>query len=171
MAVAKPPSESFRLEPSGAMPNHPRWPVILYRGVVDGSGEVAAAALEARFATNGWPPQWRDGVYDFHHYHTLGHEALGCAAGSAVVLLGGPDGREVRFGAGDVAVLPAGTGHRRLRASADFLVVGAYPPGQRADICRTAPTPEMLARISELPAPWADPVCGEGDGLALAWRD
>jgi len=163
------PVERFRLEPSGAMPNHPRWPVILHRRAVEGEGEAAAAALEALFARNGWPPQWRDGIYPFDHYHTRGHEALGCARGSARVLLGGPGGREVDLAPGDVAVLPAGTGHRRLAASADFLVVGAYPPGQHADICREPPTAEMRARIRDLPAPGSDPVTGAAGGAVTLW--
>ena len=161
--------ESFTLDPSGAMPNHPRWPVILYRGAVAGGGD-RAAAIEALFAGNGWPPQWRSGVFPFDHYHTRGHEALGCAAGSARILLGGPGGREVVVGAGDVALLPAGTGHRRLESSGDFLMVGAYPPGQHADICREAPSPEMLARIEELPCPGGDPV-GCAEGLGVLWTD
>ncbi len=161
--------ELFLLAPSGAMPNHPRFPVILYRAAVAGSGEAAAAALEALFARNGWPPAWRDGIYPFHHYHTLGHEALGCANGSARVLLGGPGGREVVFSAGDVAVLPAGTGHCRLSDDAGLLVVGAYPPGQRADICREAATAGMLARITALPAPASDPV-GHPEGVPALWR-
>jgi uncharacterized protein YjlB len=161
--------DRFVLAPSGAMPNHPDFPVLVYRRAVAGSGEKAAVALEALFAANGWPPAWRNGIYPFDHYHTLGHETLGCAAGKARVLLGGPGGREVVIAAGDVVVLPAGTGHRRLASSPDFLVVGAYPPGQRADICREAPTPAMLARLRALPAPATDPV-GCASGLPEIWR-
>ncbi|MBP7001163.1 cupin [Amaricoccus sp.] len=160
------PTESFLLAPSGAIPNHRRFPVLLHRGVVPGGG---AAAIEAVFAANGWPPQWRDGVFDFDHFHSEGHEALGVATGSARLRLGGPGGREVTVAAGDVVVLPAGTGHRRLAASGDFLVVGAYPPGQRADILRGPASPTQAARIRALPAPARDPA-GVAEGVPTLWR-
>ena len=161
--------EHFRLAPSGAMPNHPRFPVLVYRGVVSGEGD-AAAALEALFGRNGWPAQWRDGIFDFDHYHTRGHEALGIASGSARVLLGGPGGREV-----EIARRRRGGAAGRDRASAacgerGFLVVGAYPPGQHADICREPPSAEMLARIAALPAPATDPV-GAEDGVTVLWSE
>jgi uncharacterized protein YjlB len=159
-------TEALSFGPSGPVPNHQRFPALVHRGVI---GAPSAEALEALFARNGWPPQWRDGIYPFHHYHTRGHEALGIAAGSVRVLLGGPEGREVTLAAGDVAVLPAGTGHCRVSEPDGLVVVGAYPPGQHGDICRDAPTPAMLDRIAGLPAPASDPV-GHREGVTALWR-
>jgi uncharacterized protein YjlB len=161
--------EVLLLGPNGWMPNNPRLPVLLYRAAVPRAGSDPAAAFEELFAANGWPPAWRDGVYGFHHYHSTTHEVLGFVAGRARLVLGGPGGQEVDVAPGDVALLPAGTGHFRQNASPDFLVVGAYPPGSNPHLCRSAATAEMLARIAGLPVPAADPVAGVGGPMARLW--
>jgi uncharacterized protein YjlB len=160
--VAKMRTESFLLAPHAWVPNHPRLPVVVHSDVRDADGDVMEAnGFEALFAHHGWPPQWRDGVYDYHHYHSTAHEVLGVFAGSARLLLGGPGGREVEVHAGDVLVLPAGTGHCCLAERDGFQVVGAYPRGQDWDIQRDAADAATLRRIAQVPDPACDPVTGQ----------
>ncbi len=161
--------ERIRLERNGWVPNNPRLPVLCYRRVPDLAG-ADPAAFEAVSSRNGWPAQWRNGIYPYHHYHSTAHEVLGFMRGSAQIVLGGPAGRAISVEAGDVLVLPCGTGHCRLQASDDFLVVGAYPAGQHWDICRRAPTPATVARMARLPFPASDPLDGPHGVLVSAWH-
>ena len=101
------------------------------------------------------------------------HEVLGIARGKARVQLGGPGGETFDFAAGDVAVLPAGTGHQRLSGSADLLVIGAYPPEGTYNLCRgddPADRDKALATIPKVPVPQSDPVLGKNGPLPKLWR-
>src|SRR5579864_9156112 len=117
--------DAYAFEDDGETPNS-RLPLLHYKGVLklDGARDPAAAC-EGLFEKNGWPPAWRDSVHPFLHFHTRCHEALGIVRGQGRVQFGGGKGPTVAFSAGDVVVLPAGTGHQRIEASRDLLIVGA----------------------------------------------
>jgi uncharacterized protein YjlB len=155
----------------GAIPNNPTLPFLVYPGALMVLGDDPAATCEAVFAANDWGGCWRNGIYPFPHYHSTAHEVLGICRGQAKVRFGGDVGIELVVRAGDVAVLPAGVGHQNLGASPDLLVVGAYPLGQRWDLCRGRPEerPQVLENIQRVPLPTADPVYGADGPLIEHW--
>jgi len=155
-----------------AVPNHPRWPLLVYPGAVALSGPDPASLFEALFSRNGWPPAWRNGVHAFHHYHSDGHEALGVYSGEVRVLFGGEGGFEMTARPGDVIVLPAGTGHKKLSSQGRLGVVGAYPQGTHPDLCvaKTANAARAAERVARVPLPPADPVFGTSGPLFEYWR-
>jgi uncharacterized protein YjlB len=165
------PPSAFRFKDDGIIPNHPTWPLIVYRQAVRLPDEFdPAAVLEDIFVSNGWGGLWRNGIYDYAHYHSQIHEALGVARGHGQVRFGGARGRTLTLKAGDIAILPAGTGHMRLAASRDFLVVGAYPPDGKYDECAS---PEVHDRarstVVKVGRPRTDPVYGADGPLLNVW--
>ena len=160
--------ETHFFEDDGGIPNS-RLPVLAYHGIEPAH---AASSCEELFATNGWLGAWRDGIFSYHHFHSTAHEVLGIVAGSAAVILGGPSvGKRFEVQAGDVLVLPAGTGHCNDGSTADLLVIGAYPDGMSWDLRRGDPAEhdEVLRNISRVPLPKADPVEGAAGSLVGLW--
>ena len=159
--------EPIFFAPSDWVPNS-KLPVLVYRHALEHEPDPAAE-FEARFSRNGWQGIWRNGVFDYHHYHSGAHEVLGIGAGRARLMIGGPNGQEISVNAGDCLLLPAGTGHMRIDSSRDFLVIGAYPPAQEADICTTAASNAQRTKIEALSIPQTDPLEGAQGSLSRFW--
>jgi uncharacterized protein YjlB len=163
---------TFRFKDDGFIPNHPAWPVLLYASCVRlPPNRDPAVVVEVLFDRNGWGRSWRGGIYDFVHYHSRTHEVLAAVRGKARVQLGGPKGRVFDVKAGDVAILPAGTGHQCLDASDDFLAVGAYPPDGIYDECKNVEQRKAAKEtIRKTMRPVSDPVLGTDGPLLSLWK-
>ncbi len=162
---------TFVFADDGLVPNNPM-PFVIYKNAIDVANAHPEKTIEGLFGANGWGEMWRNGVYDYLHYHATVHEALGVARGHARVRFGGDRGQEFEISAGDVAILPAGTGHQCISSSRDFCVVGAYPPGPPMDLQR--PTKEAHAKalktIPQVKLPATDPVRGADGPLVRLWK-
>jgi uncharacterized protein YjlB len=161
----------FRFADDGVVPNS-RFPLILYRGPLQlANARDPAALFEVLFARNGWKGSWRNGIYDHVHYHSRTHEVLGIAQGEASVRFGGDRGRILKLKAGDVAILPAGTGHQRIDRGPGLVVVGAYTAPDKYDECRASPGEHERAvkAIGTVRVPKKDLVYGEHGPLVHVW--
>lgn len=156
--------------PAGGVPNS-ALPLVVWKGRLPGEAREGRAAC-ALYRRNGWSGTWVYTVYPFWHFHTHGHEVLGCVAGRARIGFGGDAGVVIDVDQGDVAVVPAGVGHRKMQATDDFLMAGGYPSGQQGNIVRPGELDDerIAAEIRRVSLPETDPVTGLADGVVGVWR-
>lgn len=159
--------ETYTLaDDGGGIPNS-RLPLLVYRAALPPDPDTMVRA----FAVRGWSNAWRDGIFDYHQFHSIAHEVLGIAKGEVMVTLGGPSSPEVAMRAGDVAVIPAGATHCSVGQNPDLVVIGAYPGGSDYAVCRGSPAERELAMrtIAAVPLPDNDPILGHEGGLRRLW--
>jgi len=97
---------------------------------------------------------------------------IAVARGRARAQFGGGNGEALDLMAGDVVVLPAGTGHQRLFQTPDLVVIGACPPNGHYNLCRGSKAEHALslAVIPRVSPSDAEPVIWTGRQLLALWR-
>ena len=72
-----------------------------------------------------------------------------------------------------MVILPAGTGHQCITQSPNLVVIGAYPPSGKYNLCRgtKAEYAKAVASIPKVPLPATDPVFGASGPLLELWRE
>ena len=161
----------LRFEDDGHIPNNPTLPLLLYPQAL-AEDEQDPSRCRELLSENGWGGAWTDGVFSYHHYHSVSHEVLCAVVGEARIIFGGPEGETVEVRAGDVVVIPAGVGHCRESSGGGFSVVGAYPREQENYDLRTGEEgerPGVLENIRNTPLPETDPLFGEAGPLLRSW--
>lgn len=157
-------SKSVLLKKGEKIPNNEKLPVVIYQ-------QAKSRDIEELFHQHNWLNSWTNGVYNYHHFHSNTHEVLGVVKGEADILLGGETGEVIHISSGDVIVLPAGTGHKRISSSSDFKVVGAYPSGMEPDLKKEDVHCERFREdINSVPLPNQDPIFGYHGPLIEYWN-
>ena len=159
----------FIIKDDGIFPNS-LLPVLVYKSALTFESVLE---IEEIFKKNKWIGKWRNGIYNYHHYHSTAHETLGVYKGSATVLLGGQNGIIQKIQKGDVLIIPAGVAHKCIESSNDFKCIGAYPENQEEyDInCgRLGERPQSDRNIENVPLPTSDPLSGNEGLLIQYWK-
>ncbi len=121
---------TFIFEDDGLVPNNPL-PFLVYKQAIEVDNGHPEKTIEGLFGVNGWGEMWRNGVFDYLHYHATVHEALGVARGHARVQFGGKNGKEIEIAAGDVAILPRAPGINACRTAAISVWSAPIRPDRR----------------------------------------
>jgi len=166
-------SENDRKTETVRLGDGPGLPLVVHRGALAALQAQSEAGCKRLFARHHWTGAWTNGIYAYHHFHALTHEALGIVDGSAEVQFGGDAGPVVAVAAGDVVVIPAGVSHKRRASSGNLVVIGAYPgrhaPDHDPDIER-GESAGHAPRFAKVKLPEADPAFGPGGPLMQHWH-
>jgi uncharacterized protein YjlB len=129
---------------------------------VDVGNDHPEKTIEGLFGANGWGDMWRNGIYDYLHYHATVHEVLGVARGHARVRFGGDKGKELEIAPATSPSCPPAPGINAFRPA----TISAWSAPIRRDpkMQITRPTPENHAKalktIPQVKLPKTDPVMG-----------
>lgn len=162
----------FLIKENGFFPNNAALPVLLYKGALHLPEDGKDDLVKEVFQQNDWGNAWVDGIYDYHHYHSITHEVLGVIQGTCTIMLGGEKGIKQKLQEGDVIVLPAGVSHKSVESSDDFTCVGAYPKDAEYDLNygKKEEHPEVDENIKKVPLPDTDPLYGNEGPLMEHWK-
>jgi uncharacterized protein YjlB len=122
---------TFVFADDGLVPNN-RLPLLIYKGAIDLDNASPEKAVEDLFGANGWGDMWRNGIYDYLHYHATVHEALGIARGHARVRFGGDKGKEFELDPVTSRSCPPAPA---INASNRRLIFRSWAPIRRAQRC------------------------------------
>jgi uncharacterized protein YjlB len=163
--------EQYFVKDDGIFPNN-SLPIIYYPKVLQLPKLLPALTVRRLFQKNNWGNNWKQGIYTYHHYHSISHEVLGVCKGETLLQLGGEQGLTLFIGEGDVIIIPAGVAHMNLGKEDDVICVGGYPNGKDYDMNygKVGERPGTDQNIGAVPLPATDPVFGKKDGLIKIWK-
>lgn len=163
--------ETYYLKDDGVFPNS-ILPVLLYKGILDLPIILPSNYITKLFKQNNWSNSWKNGIFEYHHYHSVTHEVLGVYKGVTTLQLGGEKGIKIKIEKGDVLIIPAGVAHKNLGKQNKIKCVGAYPGGKDYDMNygKEGERPQTDENIKHLSLPQQDPVFGLQGGIKTYWE-
>jgi uncharacterized protein YjlB len=172
MLIAPAPAKipHYIIPDNGVFPNSVL-PVLFYKSVFQLPNDHAPGVIEEIFDENDWANSWRNGIFNYNHYHSITHEVLGVYCGDCHIQLGGDRGIQLLLDKGDVLIIPAGVAHKNIGSSVNFKCIGAYPNGKEFDINlgKSGERPGTDKNISKVPMPKTDPLYGKEGCLSMYW--
>jgi uncharacterized protein YjlB len=163
--------EQYFVKDDGIFPNN-SLPIIYYPKALELPALFSALSIRRLFQKNNWGNNWKQGIYTYHHYHSITHEVLGVCKGETLLQLGGEQGITLFIEEGDVIIIPAGVAHMNLGKEDDVICVGGYPNGKDYDMNygKVGERPGTDQNISAVSLPATDPVFGKKGGLIKIWK-